>query len=101
LVDNPWFRAFVWFLDASVTIPTRKQWQNKHFGDAVDDAQKSIMDTLSGVKGVSLMFDLWMSRNGEDVLSLDIAFIDRSWNFVVKKVGIIHCKEGTAGEQVV
>jgi len=34
------------------------------------------------------------------VLSLDVAFIDRSWNYVVKNVGIIHCNEGTTGEQV-
>ena len=37
---------------------------------------------------------------GEDVLSLDVAFIDRSWNYIVKNLGVIHCKEGTSGDQV-
>jgi hypothetical protein len=37
---------------------------------------------------------------GEDVLSLDIAFIDRSWNYIMRNIGLIHCKEGTTGEEV-
>ena len=122
VVDNPWFRAFVWFLDGTVSIPTRKQWQGKHLAQAVKTTHKSIKDSLQGVEGVSVMFDLWMSRkgehcpgtvcfycfgsntivcsSGEDVLSLDIAYIDNAWTYQVRNIGIIHCKEGTSGEQV-
>ena len=32
---------------------------------AVEQAHKQVMEELRGVTGVSLMFDLWMSRNGE------------------------------------
>ena len=38
--------------------------------------------------------------SGEDVLSLDIAYIDNSWTNQVRNIGIVHCKEGTSGEQV-
>ena len=38
--------------------------------------------------------------SGEDVLSLDIAYIDNSWTYQVRNIGIVHCKEGTSGEQV-
>ena len=34
------------------------------------------------------------------MLSLDVAFIDCSWNYIVNNLGVIHCKEGTSGEQV-
>ena len=64
VVDNPWFRAFVWFLDATVSIPSRKQWQIKHLAKAVKTSHESIMNSLKGVVGVSVMFDLWMSRKG-------------------------------------
>ena len=41
-----------------------------------------------------------MLNAGEDVLTLDVAFIDRSWNYIVKNLGVIHCKEGTSGDHV-
>ena len=37
---------------------------------------------------------------GEDVLSMDIAYIDSEWEYCVKNVGLIHCKQGTSGEEV-
>ena len=64
VVDNPWFRAFVWFLDPTVSIPARKQWQGKHLANIVTTTHESIMNSLKGVVGVSVMFDLWMSRKG-------------------------------------
>ena len=125
VVDNPWFRALVWFLDPTLTIPNRKKWSLEHLPGVVEETFRHLEDKLSGVRGVSLMFDLWMSRTGmscqvptllpaptvllpdfgvcragEDVLSLDIAFIDRDWKFCTRNVGIVHCKEGTNGEQV-
>ena len=65
VVDNPWFRALVWFLDAIVHIPARKQWQGRHLAKAVAETHESITNSLKGVEGVSVMFDLWMSRKGE------------------------------------
>jgi hypothetical protein len=123
VVDNPWFRCLVWFLDGSIKIPSRKEWQNKHLADVVDECHKQLIEAMDGVKGVALMFDLWMSRageyqhlfsalvimvinfchcvaSGEDVLSLDVAFIDSSWNYNVWNLGLVHCKEGTTGAQV-
>ena len=34
------------------------------------------------------------------MLSLDIAYIDNSWTYQARNIGIVHCKEGTSGEQV-
>ena len=34
------------------------------------------------------------------MLSLDIAYIDSAWTYQVRNIGIVHCKEGTTGEQV-
>ena len=34
------------------------------------------------------------------MLSLDIAYIDNAWTYQVRNIGIVHCKEGTTGEQV-
>ena len=67
VLDNPWFRAFVWFLDGTVIIPARKQWQMTHLPAAVKAAHSSVMSSLKSVKGVSVMFDLWMSRAGEEL----------------------------------
>ena len=110
MVDNPWFHALVWFLDGSVVIRARKQWHERDLGGVVREVRESVLASLDGVKGVPLMFDLRMSRNGESlpcyyamtppltkafsllagkgVLSLDIAYIDRLWNYQVKNVGI-------------
>lgn len=65
VVDNPWFRCFVWFMDGSLRIPSRKEWQTRNLVEAVEDAHTKVMKSLDGVKGVSLMFDLWMSRAGK------------------------------------
>ena len=67
VVDNQWFRAFVWFLDPTVSIPARKQWQGRHLAEIVKTTHESIRNSLKGVEGVSVMFDLWMSRKGEPI----------------------------------
>jgi hypothetical protein len=48
-----------------------------------------------------LVIDLFCcAAPGEDVLSLDVSFIDRSWTYRVFNIGLVHCKEGTSGAQV-
>jgi hypothetical protein len=74
IVDNPWFRCFIWFLDGSLKIPSRKEWQTKHLVGAVEDCHKHLIGALDGVKGVSLMFDLWMSRAGVSCVPILAAY---------------------------
>eukprot|EP00873_Tetraselmis_striata_P034305 jgi/Tetstr1/454569/TSEL_041464.t1 len=75
IVENPSFKAFVWLLDATVPLPTRRKL------------------------GVVIAYDLWMSRKTEDNLSLDIHFIDRGWIWHHYHAGIIvSCKDSSAGD---
>lgn len=97
VVDNPWFRAFVWFLDPMVVVPGRKTLVTKVLPLLLIDVESEVKCLLTGVLGVAVCFDLWMSRHGEDVLSMDAFFITPGWEWRSVHVGLVHCKDGTTG----
>eukprot|EP00873_Tetraselmis_striata_P019160 jgi/Tetstr1/439424/TSEL_027858.t1 len=63
LLDNPVFKALIWFLDLSVPIPSRHMMKEDLLPSMVKDLEAEVMKELQGVDGVALAFDLWMSLN--------------------------------------
>lgn len=65
-LDSPWFRAFVWYLDPTISIPSRPTWARQHLPQAASDYTSDVKASSIGVHDVTLLFDLWMSRGGEE-----------------------------------
>ena len=58
ILVNPVFKAFVWFLDPSVPIPTRQDITGKWLPEMVNSrVEANVHQLLKGVRGV----DLWMA----------------------------------------
>ena len=41
-----------------------------------DEAQQTVKSALKAVKGVAVTFDLWMSNKTDDIIYLDVYYID-------------------------
>eukprot|EP00873_Tetraselmis_striata_P017127 jgi/Tetstr1/437391/TSEL_026075.t2 len=68
--------------------------------DLAEKGRRRIKEALVGVRGVAITFDLWMSRKSEDNLSVDAHFIDRNWSWRHFHIGIVSCKDSSAGEDI-
>ena len=64
VVDNAWFMALVWFLDPSISIPTRGTFMSSLLLGIVRNTHSEVMSRLRNVRGGTLLFDLWQSRKG-------------------------------------
>ena len=62
ILENAWFKFFVYFLDPSVTVPNRKTFTTEILPAAVASTKVQVKKQIEKVYGVCLMFDLWMSR---------------------------------------
>eukprot|EP00873_Tetraselmis_striata_P037404 jgi/Tetstr1/457668/TSEL_044215.t1 len=100
IVENPYFQAFIWFLDASMPLPSRRKLREELLPDLAEKGRRRIKEALVGVRGVAITFDLWMSRKSEDNLSVDAHFIDRNWSWRHFHIGIVSCKDSSAGEDI-
>lgn len=100
IVENPFFKAFVWLLDASLPLPSRRQLCEDLLPTLRQKGKDTIESLLLGVRGVAITFDLWMSRKSEDNLSMDIHFIDSTWVWRHHHIGIISCKDSSSGEDI-
>eukprot|EP00873_Tetraselmis_striata_P029455 jgi/Tetstr1/449719/TSEL_036787.t2 len=100
IVENPYFRAFIWFLDASMPLPSRRKLCEELLPDLAEKGRRRTKEALVGVRGVAITFDLWMSRKSEDNLSVDSHFIDRNWSWRHFHIGIVSCKDSSAGEDI-
>eukprot|EP00873_Tetraselmis_striata_P040974 jgi/Tetstr1/461238/TSEL_006368.t1 len=79
IVENPFFKVFVWLLDATVLLPMRRKLCDTLLPD-LHDKGKTLKRLLARVKGVAItLFDMGVSRKREDNLSLDNHFIYRRW----------------------
>ena len=100
ILFNHVFKAFVWFLDPSVPFPTRHELTGKIVPDAAKETEKYVKALLNGVLGVAVSFDMWMSNKTDDVLSLDIHFIDPDWVWQHKHLGLLSCNGQTRGTDI-
>ena len=56
------------------------------------------MERLKGAAGVIFSIDLWMSRKGEDVLSLNAHYIDKeTWHLRSEHIKLVDCKDSSTG----
>jgi len=53
--------------------------------------------SMAGAIAIVLCYDLWMSRKGEDVMSLDAHYIDEDWEPRCQHMGLVDCSQGTGG----
>jgi hypothetical protein len=100
IVEKPFFMAFVWLLDASLPLPSRRQLCEDLLSTLRQKEKDTIERLLLGVRGVAITFDLWMSRKSEDNLSMDNHFIDRTWVWRHHHIGIISCKASSSSEDI-
>eukprot|EP00873_Tetraselmis_striata_P029194 jgi/Tetstr1/449458/TSEL_036553.t1 len=100
IVANPIFKAFIWFLDSSLPLPSRAKLTSQLLPELKEEANNRLKGLLKGVRGVALTFDLWMSRKTEDNLSVDVHFISSDWVWHHNHIGILSCADSTSGEAI-
>jgi hypothetical protein len=99
-VENPWFKAFVYFLDPTMYIAGRRQMRNTLLPELHEQTETEVIGLLALGSVVCLSFDLWMSRKTEDVLALEAHFITIDWEWKHVHLGLINCDKGTTGVQI-
>eukprot|EP00951_Prasinocladus_malaysianus_P001073 scaffold7545_cov41-Prasinocladus_malaysianus.AAC.1 len=96
MVDNPWFRTFVWFLDPAIVVPNRKTAAKTLLPALLQKTERHVASLLDGVKGVAVAFDDWMKCAGEDVIAANAFFIDKDWKWRVVNLGLIHKRDSAS-----
>lgn len=87
-------------IDPGLHIPTSQEVQHEHMPQLLTEVNRTTFEKLSRVLGVTLAFDLWMSRKTEDVLSVEAHFITRRFEWQTVHLGLLCCDKGTAGKEV-
>eukprot|EP00873_Tetraselmis_striata_P017623 jgi/Tetstr1/437887/TSEL_002840.t1 len=100
IVANPILKAFMWFLDSSLPLPSRAKLTSQLLPELKEGPSNRLKGLLKGVRGVALTFDLWMSRKTEDHLSVDVHFISSDWVWHHSHIGILSCADSTSGEAI-
>ena len=100
LVHSPIFKAFVWFLDPTVPLPTRGDITNNLLPKMMSDCREVLFSTLSTVSGATVTFDLWMSKKTDNILSVDIHYICDRWTWQHKHLGLVAMSGRTRGTVV-
>ena len=97
IVAQPIFKAFVWFLDPSVPLPTRNEITGVLLPRMVNECKNKVRDSLSTVLGAAVTFDLWMSKKTDDILSVDLHYVDESWSWRHVHLGLVGMNGQTRG----
>jgi len=100
IVANLIFKAFIWFLDSSLPLPSRAKLTSQLLPELKEEASNRLKGLLKGVRGVALTFDLWMSRKTEDNLSVDVHFISSDWVWHHNHIGILSSADSTSSEAI-
>ena len=100
IVESAVFKAFVWFCDPTLPFPTRSKLNNDLLPHLRKEIANGIRKGLQSVRGVSVSFDLWMSRKTEDNLSFDIHYITEDWRWQHHHVGILSCSDSSVGADI-
>ena len=79
IVQQPVFKAFVWFLDPSVPLPSRGDVTGTMLPRMVSECKDRVRESLQNVLGATVTFDLWMSIKTDDILPIDLHFVDNTW----------------------
>ena len=97
LVVQPAFKAFVWFLDPTLPMPTRADITNDLLPRMVKDCKGLVRRSLESVSGAAVTFDLWMSMKTDEILSVDLHFICPQWIWHHKHLGLVAMNGQTRG----
>jgi hypothetical protein len=98
IVDCPYRRQTIGFLNRTVVFPSRMSMRNKHLPNLANELDTRIVKPqLDRALSVSLSFDLWMSRKCEDVFALLVHFLDPdTWEVKHYALGMV-AVEHTSG----
>jgi hypothetical protein len=99
-VENSLFRAFVRFLEATLPLPNRSKLTKVFLPALKEEGSTTINKLLTGVRGVAITFDIWMSRKSENNMSVDIHFICNKWKWHHYHVGIFSCKDNLTSDDI-
>ena len=97
IVQQPIFRAFVWFLDPTVPLPTRGDVTGTLLPRMVSECKNRVRESLQHVLGATVTFDLWMSKKTDDILSVDLHFVDNTWVWRHVHLGLVAMNGNTRG----
>ena len=97
IVTQPIFKAFVWFLDPTVPVPTRHEITGTLLPRMVGECKVKVRESLANVLGAAVTFDLWMSKKTDDILSVDLHYVDESWIWRHVHLGLVAMNGQTRG----
>eukprot|EP00873_Tetraselmis_striata_P024050 jgi/Tetstr1/444314/TSEL_032205.t1 len=81
LVDNPLFQSVCWFLDPSMPVPSRHELTRQIIGNLKTDVEEALKNDIKGVDGMTITYDLWVSRKTGDLLAICIHHITADWTW--------------------
>ena len=90
IVQQPIFKAFVWFFDPSVPLPSREDVTGTLL-------PRMVSESLQNVLGATVTFDLWMSIKTDDILLVDLHFVDNAWMWRHVHLGLVAMNGNTKG----
>ncbi|KAK3280788.1 hypothetical protein CYMTET_11389 [Cymbomonas tetramitiformis] len=97
IVDDLWFRRTILNQEPRVHFPDRTTFRYSLLPAFVARVNETyVFPHLNSALAVSLTFDLWMSRKGEDVFSLVAHWTDENWEYRHCNLGLVRV-ESTAG----
>ncbi|KZS00279.1 Uncharacterized protein APZ42_003488, partial [Daphnia magna] len=76
LVDNPYFIAFVRYLDPRITLPCRSTITHKHLPEMYNEAVNKLKEELALIRWVALTTDGWTCRNIRHYLTVTVHYIN-------------------------
>lgn len=97
IVLHPLFKALIWFLDPTIPFPTRADITQRYLPAFVDECTAHVTRLLGTTDGVTVTFDLWMSKKTDDILSLDAHFISDDWQWRHQHLGLVAMNGVTSG----
>ncbi|CAK5272713.1 unnamed protein product [Mycena citricolor] len=82
LLDNIWFRTFVYALAASYVVPTRSSFFSKYLSSEIAVVNKVLRGFLADRENLSLSFDGWSTLKHEEIYTLHITTPGRRSIFI-------------------
>ena len=92
VVDHPRFRQLISIANGLLQVPNRRQLTNHMIPQIFEYINDSVvLPNIKSSDGVTLSFDLWMSRGHEDVFDIYAHFLDESFHPCHVHVTMLRC----------
>ena len=92
VVDHPRFRQLISVANARLELPNRRQLTQTMIPSLVADINEALVfPKIKDASGITLSFDLWMSRGHEDVFDIYAHFLDSEFHPHHVHVTMLRC----------